>query len=154
MLYGLFIIIVMILIIEIIKVNETCMINFLIRALYRLIRPRRKFPMTLTFKKEDGKWYIDLPSYPGPKEALQMVCGADTLCDMLSENKSTLRLLLSDTAYGRQHRSLEFIQTDDAGAWYNFISHKEDEHTFPLWLCDVTLYVIGYFPERIYFKVL
>jgi len=41
--------------------------------------------MRLDFYKETtGEWYIDLPDYPGPKEDLQMVLGADKMLDPIS----------------------------------------------------------------------
>ena len=39
-----------------------------------------------TFNKEQGCWYIDLPNWEGTKGELQMVGGADTLLDRLSNN--------------------------------------------------------------------
>jgi len=30
--------------------------------------------------------------------------------------------------------------------------YKEKNYNFKVWLCDVTLHVLGKFPQRIYFK--
>ena len=46
----------------------------------------RKNKNAYRFNKEDGKWYIDLPDWTGTKGELQMVGGADTLLDHLSNN--------------------------------------------------------------------
>ena len=43
-----------------------------------------EFVKILKFNKEsNGKWYIDLPKWKGKKSALQMVCGADKLLDLI-----------------------------------------------------------------------
>ena len=48
-----------------------------------------------TFNKEQGCWYIDLPDWTGTKAELQMVAGADTLLDHLSNNGTTVNIALS-----------------------------------------------------------
>jgi hypothetical protein len=47
------------------------------------------------FNKEQGCWYIDLPNWAGTKGELQMVAGADTLLDHLSNNVTTVNIALS-----------------------------------------------------------
>lgn len=48
-----------------------------------------------TFNKEQGNWYIEMLNWYGTKAALQMVAGADTLLDQLSENGTTVNVTLS-----------------------------------------------------------
>ena len=57
----------------------------------------RKIMENYTFNKEQGKWYIVLPTWEGTKGELQMVGGADTLLDHLSNNGDTVLIdLLTD----------------------------------------------------------
>ena len=43
--------------------------------------------MELTFEKwEDGRWFVILPEYDGEQEDLEMVDGADTFLDFLTED--------------------------------------------------------------------
>ena len=43
--------------------------------------------MELTFEKwEDGRWFVVLPNYDGDQEDLEMVDGADTFLDFLTED--------------------------------------------------------------------
>lgn len=43
--------------------------------------------MELTFEKwEDGRWFVVLPEYDGDQEDLEMVDGADTFLDYLTED--------------------------------------------------------------------
>jgi hypothetical protein len=49
------------------------------------------------FNKESGSWYIELQDYPGPKADLQMVAGADTMLDIMAQDKESVELLVSET---------------------------------------------------------
>ena len=101
------------------------------------------------FNKEDGRWYIDLPHWEGPKSALEMVGGADTLLDHLSNNGDTVLLSLStEKECPEGYQTLKrIVQTPPNGCIYH-LGIK------PVWLCDVTKFVFaGIFPKRIHFKV-
>jgi len=145
------------------------MIKTLIRGIYKLIRPKNKYPIILTFKKEDGLWYVDLPSYPGPKAALMMVAGADDLCDYLSDYMSevTVRLNIEPSSDDTGKFVLDEDKPCGSGAVYHYAhwgKHPLSDGTYEyyirpvfaidFWLCDVTLYVLGEFPKTIYFKKL
>jgi hypothetical protein len=102
------------------------------------------------FNKEDGNWYIDLPNWEGPKSALAMVAGADTLLDELSNNGDTVLLsLVTESDCPEGHKTLKkIIRTPPNGCIYHL-------GYVPIWLCDVTKFVFnGIFPKKIYFKVL
>lgn len=101
----------------------------------------------LKFKKEhDNRWYIDLPSWPGSHSALEMVAGADTLLDTLSEGSATVSLEVS-TKEVDGFQLLKRVRFKDRGAAYT-------HNGTPVWLCAVTIFVFGYFPKEIYFKVI
>lgn len=112
--------------------------------------------MKLSFTKEDGTWYIDLPQWienGGSKGALAMVSGADTLLDELSINGKTCAIELcseedSDVALTRTY-SLGW------GYYYSAKSKKEHVTTNKIWLCPVTKFVFkGKYPKIINFKVI
>jgi len=116
--------------------------------------------MNLTFQKErDCNWYIVLPEWKGEKWELQMVSGADTLCDILSEGEDrvTIDLQLEPTK-GYDKLSLLSIckedidnqETPDNGAFYHLESLRGVEYNLTIWLCDVTLFVLGEFPKTFY----
>lgn len=100
------------------------------------------------FYKQHNKWYINLPDYPGNIEDLEMVLGADTLLDILSENTNTVDIILSLQPFEHSHE-LQFILDECNGGRYQVISN---EHNFELWLCDVTTFVFGFLPKIIYIK--
>ena len=102
-----------------------------------------------TFNKENGCWYIDLPNWSGTKAELQMVAGADRLLDKLSNNGTTVDLMIStDRVSPIGFDSLKrIIQTPPNGWVYHF-------GIVPVWLCNVTKFVFdGIFPQQINFKV-
>jgi hypothetical protein len=102
-----------------------------------------------TFNKEQGNWYIDLPNWEGTKAELQMVAGADTLLDKLSNYGTTV-----DVTISTEKKSIDgfqtlkrIIQTPPNGCVYHL-------GIVPVWLCNVTKFVFdGAFPKQIQFKV-
>lgn len=118
---------------------------------------RRRFRF---YKEPSGEWYIDLPEWEGTKADLQMVSGADTFLDILAEGESEIFVVLSkeyfEQSYFLEMKSLGRIEGWELGegAWYKLISYRGIE--FPdldIWLCDVTKFVFGKFPKRIYFSL-
>ena len=109
----------------------------------------RKNKNAYRFNKEDGKWYIDLPDWTGTKGELQMVGGADTLLDHLSNNGDTVLVELStDKECPEGFETLKkIVRTPPNGCIYHL-------GLSPVWLCDVTKFVFdGVFPKRIHFNV-
>ena len=107
----------------------------------------------LRFYKEDQKrWYADIPSWTGRKSALRMVAGADTLLDIIAKEREEVYL----------HFSEEEVEGGDVlyfkkkswinGATYRLKNYLGTNYNMKVWLCDVTLHVLGKFPRRIYFK--
>ena len=105
---------------------------------------------TYTFNKENGCWYIYLPNWTGTKSELQMVAGADTLLDNLSNNGITLNIQLSieKEIKGSDFKTLKrIVKTPPNGCIYHL-------GFTPIWLCNVTKFVFeGIFPNQIHFKL-
>ena len=104
---------------------------------------------TYTFNKEEGKWYIDLPEWQESKSALQMVAGADILLDELSNNQTSVNISISTKQKLDNYTTLKKIMNTPltGGALYH-LGLK------PIWLCDVTKFVFGEFPQKIHFKII
>ncbi len=47
------------------------------------------------YKDELNRWYVDLPEWEGDQAELEMVCGADTMLDILAQGDGEVRLTLS-----------------------------------------------------------
>ncbi len=128
---------------------------------------------TLSFYKENGIWFADLPAFLdaglGTKANLMMVDGADTFLDHVSNNQNcaTLKIstsqfagtdsVLHKTGIGLNQGLLDQIghAKVNYGAYYIVDQFKGALINHQLWLCPVTEYVFeGMYPQTIYIKQL
>lgn len=114
--------------------------------------------MIIDFEKDpDGRWYAVLPSWDGDREELEMVCGADKLLDLLVQGEFDY---YSFDMYSAPIDDCSFIlnkleDTPEVGGatyWFSGEIHGI-KYEFDLWLCDVTRFVFGELPDKIYVKV-
>lgn len=111
------------------------------------------------YKEEDGSWYIDLPNYPLAKANLAMICGADSLLDVLSKNTNEVYLAFSNDEIEGYDDILTRVNKNGlfGGATY-FVENTYIKYSYQgentLWLCPITIYVFGHYPKKIYFKVI
>ncbi len=116
----------------------------------------------VSFTKENGTWYVDYPEWKGSKANLSMVAGADTMLDALTK-KSHIALRVVDSkchvpGYEKDgFIELERVSKDMFGSYYrcsdNIIGFNDKNKDSVLYLCPVTLSVLGYYPKYIYFYV-
>ena len=103
------------------------------------------------YKEESGNWYADIPSWTGRKSALRMVSGADDLLDLIAKGRDEVYLYFSeeeiDGADILYFKKKSWIN----GATYKLKKYKGINQSMKVWLCNVTLHVLGKFPRRIYF---
>lgn len=98
-------------------------------------------------REEDNRWYVVLPEWTGSKEDLEMVCGADTMLDILSQGADSVNVSLSTEPFQDYKYMLSYLNESNEGGDYLLTS---DLLTFDVWLCHVTKFVFGNFPKRIY----
>lgn len=99
-------------------------------------------------KEQDSRWFIDIPGWPEEaRDALEMVCGADTMLDIIAQGETEVWLSFSEEIFFDYKIELSYIRPEEGGAWYNL---KSELHEFEVWLCQVTEYVFGKLPEKIY----
>lgn len=120
--------------------------------------------MKLTFVKENNKWYIDLPEWTGDHEDLEMVAGADKLCEQLSKNGKTVTVDIntSDTYQINPEEINLNKRSEDYGATYEvqdntWFMHPNFDPTVDveqIWICPVTKFVFGEYPKYIRINVL
>lgn len=106
------------------------------------------------YKEESHRWYVDLPEWQGAKADLEMVGGADTMCDIIAQGEGEITLSLSLEMF-KNADTLEFIREADEigeGAFYLFKSYRGLDLDLVIWLCDVTKFVFGDFPKIIYLQ--
>lgn len=109
------------------------------------------------FIKEDDKWFMDLPQFieaGGNKADLQMVEGADTMLDLMAENKNEVKLRLSQDEIPEADL-LELKERCDpsvGGGYYIMDVYEGRKVELLMWLCGVTEWVFGELPERIFVR--
>lgn len=109
-------------------------------------------------KEEDGGWYIDLPSWTGAHANLAMVAGSDLLLDFLLKdgNRVEVEVVKSDKPLAEYDSDESFFRCEQidmslfGGSTYEVYGLKDFDHT--IWICPVTLFVLGEYPKYIYIR--
>ena len=104
--------------------------------------------------EEDGLWYVDFPNWPFVHHNLLMVAGADELCAFLSEDNVSSYISVIPASKKEEHEGYaELTRINSSltgGATYevkNLPGFNRD-----IWLCPVTLFVLGEYPKYMYIK--
>ncbi|MDR3235819.1 MAG: hypothetical protein LBT48_03725 [Prevotellaceae bacterium] len=111
----------------------------------------------ITFKKENGTWYIVLPEWRGPKASLAMVAGADTMLDCISGFTDSCSIQIT-TVPVKDFQCDGVIKKTNATAgilksFYGQHYNAEGLYTGLIWLCPVTKFIFGKYPAEVYFKL-
>jgi hypothetical protein len=103
---------------------------------------------TFKFYKEDNKWYVDLPEWRGDKSDLEMVLGADLLLEIISGDYDDCSVTFGDEPFDGCHTLTHDLTQDIPGYYNNDAWHGPST----IWLCPVTIFVFGEYPDKIYYK--
>lgn len=121
------------------------------RAFGRL-RPRKDI-LNLRFYRDTEGWFVDLPSWPGPKAALAMVDGADIFLERLGNRAPEVRVQVSMTEKPETEGwfTLNYVAPHvlNDGAYYRTLKYGR---AHDMWLCGVTEFVLGRMPSTIYVR--
>ena len=112
----------------------------------------------LNFVKLAGKWFVHLPDYPGHYTELEMVLGADVMCDMIDTFETgSIAVTVSDepfdSIFNTREYILDFVNSTTSNGEQDGANYRMREYKLDVWLCNVTKYVFGKFPATIYIKV-
>lgn len=104
--------------------------------------------------EEDNRWYVDFPGWPFDHHNLMMVAGADKLCDFLSDDDrfAYVNVVPSNKRLDMQGYAC-LVQGEHSltgGSTYTVTDLPGFERE--IWLCPVTLFVLGHYPKYIYIK--
>ena len=121
----------------------------------------KKREYRLQFNKEkNGCWYVDFPHWPFSHDNLAMVSGADKMLELLSDGDLLVKVSVIPTNKQQQHEGyIELRQTEHSllgGSTYQ-VMYEQFVNRFKrdtLWICPVTLFVLGRYPKYIYVKKL
>ncbi|MBR5069268.1 MAG: hypothetical protein IKX25_07670 [Bacteroidales bacterium] len=128
-------------------------------------------------REEEYRWYIDFPNWPWKKANLEMVSGADKLLDILSKGRDRVTVLVKPSSKPMDEAEFQKLKQDGwleltqiqssltGGATYtargNNIERFVRRHPLTgevsqrtLWLCPVTLFVVGRYPKYFYVKAI
>ncbi len=104
------------------------------------------------YKESDNRWYLDLPEWVGSKAELEMVAGADSMLEYMAEGEGQVWIIMSIDKFGNSDK-LERIRLGteiESGAFYKLDQYRGIEINLEMWLCDVTKFVFGDFPNTIF----
>ena len=127
------------------------MVLHVIKLIWHLLR---NAIILIFYHEDDGVWYVDFPDWPFAHHNLAMVGGADKLCSYLADGRQTIRVKviasqhsLPFSGYGlltKTYSNLLYGADYDATGFEDF--HRS------VWICPVTLFVLGRYPKYIYVK--
>lgn len=104
-------------------------------------------------QEEDGRWYVDFPNWPFDHANLEMVAGADELCEYFStDGVAKVKVIPSDKeeehpGYAKLIRKAWSLT---GGSTYEVTQLRGFNEN--IWLCPVTLFVLGQYPKYLYVK--
>jgi len=112
---------------------------------------------TYRFYKNEIEWFVDLPEYlekGGDIGDLQMVEGADTMLDIMSEGKKEVVLCISTEKFdgSDQLKLIEKCHPLKGGGYYFMKKFEQEEINLRIWLCRVVEFVFGDIPENLFIK--
>jgi hypothetical protein len=102
------------------------------------------------YKEKSEKWYADIPEWTGRKSALEMVSGADTLLDIISDGKNEVFMYFTEEEHDGADCLIFKRKTFFNGATYKIYSFEGKEINLKVWLCNVTKFIFGKFPKKIF----
>ena len=115
---------------------------------------KRVYHLSFVYEPADKLWYIDMP-WPGDRYTLAMVAGSDKLLSFLDINK-TNRVNLEVRISKEQLELSDYIELQQtasrltSGAFYDV--YNLEGFNRDIWICPVTLCVLGHYPKYIYIK--
>lgn len=123
-----------------------------------LIKKHKNTNKVVSFTKEfDGKWYVDFPEWSLSHHNLMMVAGADDFLDFLDVMRfNHVKLNVTTSKTKREHKKYEyeFVKQSSnllTGATYVVNTVRNDwDKDKTVWLCPVTLSVLGEYPDYMY----
>ena len=114
---------------------------------------REKYELQFNHE-DDGCWYVDYPGWPFDHHNLMMVSGADRLCAVLSDDDRVARVEVIPSSTERDlpgYALLTQLQSSLAGGSTYQVTNLPT-FTGSIWLCPVTLFVLGEYPKYLYVR--
>jgi hypothetical protein len=100
-------------------------------------------------KENDYRWFAEIPEWEGDRDELEMVMGADTMLDIISQGEDQVYVSLSTEEFKGYEYLLTLKEEAYEGGNYHLVGKNVE---FDVWLCHVTKFVFGELPVKIYIK--
>lgn len=116
---------------------------------------KKAYRLSFVFVPEDNLWYIDMP-WPGDRYNLAMVAGSNKLLDYLCEEEDNNYVTVDVLPRSKREEHEGFFECEQTasslfgGSFYDV--HGLEGFTRDIWICPVTLCVLGHYPKYIYIK--
>ena len=116
---------------------------------------KKEYRLRFVYVPEDKLWYIDMP-WPGDRYNLAMVAGSDKLLNFLCEEEDNNSVTIDVLPRSKREDHPGFIEckqtvhTLTGGSFYDV--HGLEGFNRDIWICPVTLCVLGHYPKYIYIK--
>lgn len=117
---------------------------------HKLQKPLEANTIELTFIKLNNRWFADVPDWNGSINSLEMVFGSDELLNHLNKNGHFVTLKVSTENQWAGSMEADLIHHDEFGGTYKLTQPLSDGLE-KFWLCNVTKYVFGEHPKKLYF---
>lgn len=113
------------------------------------------------------RWYYDFKHWGFEHGNLEMVSGADDLCELYAngQNEVTVNIICTEkpqsystTIYDEfiaEPLPKEWTSWKDKLIWgrnYTHVDPNDENKTMRMWICPVTLFVLGRYPKHIYIR--
>ena len=113
------------------------------------------------------RWYYDVKHWGFEHGNLEMVSGADDLCELYAngQNEVTVNIICTEkpqsyptTIYDEfiaEPLPKEWTSWKDKLIWgrnYTHVDPNDENKTTRMWICPVTLFVLGRYPKHIYVR--
>lgn len=115
---------------------------------------KRKYRLSFVHDKNDGIWHIDMP-WPGDRHNLAMVAGSNKLLDFLcEEGKDRVTVDVLPRKKQEMHEGYFVCKQVEASLFGGSTYEVQGLKGFSreIWICPVTLCVLGYYPKYIYWR--
>lgn len=108
------------------------------------------------YNNDKAEWWLTLPEWKGGPEDLQMIEGADQWLDLIGNDAENVEIEMSDQSFeNAETLTLLHIkeQNHGGGGIYYLETYQGEKQDLKLWLCEVTSFVFGCIPQKLFFRV-
>jgi len=116
---------------------------------------KKQYRLSFVYVPEDNLWYIDMP-WPGDRYNLAMVAGSDKMLDFLCEEDDDNYVTVDVLPRSSREEHPGYFECEQkactltGGSFYDV--HGLEGFNRDIWICPVTLCVLGHYPKYIYIR--